>query len=317
MSSIVSQLPDFLSFNSLAQNKEATNKTQSSSAMLQVEKNSDITLFTKEGDKVTLSSASRFEASYATYSSQGVIDGNAFQVKAEAYSVSESFVFELSVEGDLSKEELKDIKEALKTIEKLTSDFFAGKTEQAVDHAEGITKLDTIASFEAVLQYSKTLSAQAAVTETAPVNTNPSPQTPGIETPATRPEVLPLPEILPQAEATDDAPPISGPLLTPSVLPRSEPVSDLVGQMSDAILASKITPSKIANRLEAFLDNLFVKLARGDRMNLQELKLAQEVKSEISFSIKAAAEAEVKAGERVKETGVSKSEAHVEDHPKS
>ncbi|VAX29871.1 hypothetical protein MNBD_NITROSPIRAE01-76 [hydrothermal vent metagenome] len=316
MSSIASQLPDFLSFNPLAQNKEATNKTQSSSAMLQVEKNSDITLFTAEGDKVTLSSASRFEASYATYSSQGVMDGNAFQVNAEAYSVSEAFVFELSVEGDLNKEELKDIKEALKTIEKLTSDFFAGKTEQAVDHAEGITKLDTIASFEAVLQYSKTLSAQVAVTETAPVNTNPPPQTPGIETLAARPEVLPLPKVSPpEAEATDDPPPISGPLLTPSILPPSAPVSDLVGQMSDAILASKITPSKIENRLEAFLDNLFAKFVGGDRMNLQELKLAQEVKAELSFSIKAAAEAEVKAGERVKETGVSQPEGHVEDHP--
>ncbi len=315
MSSIPNQLPDFLSFNPLAQNKEATNRTQSSSATLQVQQSSDITLFTAEGDKVTLSSASSFEASYATYSRQGVIDGNAFQVDAEAYSVSEAFVFELSVEGDLNAEELKDIKKALQTIEKLTSDFFSGKTDKILDRAERITKLDSIASFEAVLQYSKSLSAQAAVNETAPVNTNHSPQTPAIETPAARSEGLPLLTTLPEAEVADETPPISGPLLSPE--DSSEEANPLVGQIADAIFDNKVTLSKIENQIDAFLDSLFVKLARGDRMNLQELKLAQEVKIELSFSIKAAAEAEIKAGEGVKETEVPKPEGHLEDHPEA
>jgi len=295
MSSISNHLPNFASFNPLSPNPEASNKTQFSSAALQVQQSSDITLFTEEGDKVTLSSAASFEARYATYSSQGLIDGNAFQGDAQAFSVSEAFAFELSVEGDLSKEELKDIKKALQTIEKLTTDFFSGKTDKALDRAERIAKLDSIASFEAVLQYSKSLSAQAAVTETAPAQAETSPQTPGIETPAAAPEALPLPEVLPKAEATDDAPPLSGPLLTSST--PSEPVNDLVGQMTDAVLASKIAPSKIADHLDAFLDSLFVKLARGEHMDLQDLKLARQVKAEFSFSLKETVAAEREASE--------------------
>ncbi len=305
MSSIPNQVPDFLSFSPLAQNKEAVNKTQSSSATLQIQQSSEITLFTAEGDKVTLSSASSFEASYATYSSQGVIDGKAFQTRAEASSVSEAFAFKFSVEGDLNEKELKDITKALQTIEKLTSDFFSGKTDKALDRATRITNLDSIASFEAVLQYSKSLSAETAVKQTAPALPESSPQTLPIEKPVKAPEELPLPGVFPQAEATNDAPPVAGPLLTLTPSRPSESVKGLVEQMTDAVLESKIALSKIEKQVEAFLDSLFVKFARGDQMDLQELRLAKEVKTEFSFSIKAAASAEVESGEQASDAGAS------------
>ncbi|GEM_PF-1472421 len=311
MASISHQLPDFSSFNPLLSNRESSNKTQSSSAALQVRQSSDITLFTEEGDKVTLSSASRFEAGYAIYSSQGVIDGKASQVDAEAFSVSKASVFELSVEGDLNKQELKDIEKALKTIEKLTTDFFSGNTDKAVDRASRIAKLDSIASFEAVLQYSKSLSAKAAVTETAPAQPEISPQTPPLDSFVAPPEALPLPEVLQQTKATHNAPPIPGPLSTakPSTEP-SEQVKPLLEEMSDAVLDSQVAPSKIANQLDAFLDRLFVKLARGDRMDLQDLKLAKEIQLEFSSKMTEAAEAE--AGEQTAEV-----ENHKESHSES
>lgn len=308
MSSISNQLPDLSSFNPLTLNRETSNKTQFSSTVIQVQENSEITLFTKEGDKVTISSASNFEASYATYSSRGLIDGNAFQIDAEAFSVSESFVFELSVEGDLSAEELKDIKKALKTIEKLTRDFFSGKTDKTLDRAKRIAGLDSIASFEAVLQYSKSISAQVAVSETVPANTGLSTQTPRIETPVTTPEALPLPEVLSQDEATDATPPILGPL--PSSTDSPEPVNHLVGQMTDAVLASNIALSKIASQLDVFLDSLFAKLSSSESMDLQELDLVMQVKTEFSFKIQEALEAEVTSGEHTEEAETPELENH-------
>lgn len=308
MSSISNQLPDVSSFNPLTLNRETSNKTQFSSTAIQIQENSEITLFTKEGDKVTISSTSRFEASYATYSSRGLIDGNAFQIDAEAFSVSKSFAFELSVEGDLSAAELKDIKKALKTIEKLTRDFFSGKTDKALDRAKRIAGLDSIASFEAVLQYSKSISAQVAVSETAPANIETSTQMPAIEPAVTALEVLPLPEALPQAETTDATPPIPGPL--PPSTTSSEPVNHLVEQMTDAVLASNIALSKIASQLDVFLDSLFAKLSSSEGINLQTLDLVMQVKTEFSFSIQEALEAEVASDEHTEEAEAPELENH-------
>jgi hypothetical protein len=141
------------------------NKIQSSHYALKVQKRTDITLFTQEGDKVTLSSSTSQEAGFATYNQLGFIDGAVSGTSANGFYLSQAFDFELSVEGDLNKQELQDIRKALQTVRKLAHDFFSGRTNHAVKRASKLFELETLSGFEATLQYDLSASLQTASTQ--------------------------------------------------------------------------------------------------------------------------------------------------------
>lgn len=314
--------PDFSPFNPgtspAASNKETLGKTHFSSAALQVQKSSDITLYTAEGDKVTLSSFSNLEINALTYSSQGRINGEGTRTELKSISLSEQFALNLSVEGDLNEEELKDIQKALKTIEELTTDFFSGKTDK--DRANKITALESIARFDAVLQYSKSLSGKQTVTQTAPAPPEPTSSSPFLQTKTAPVEALPLPSVPTQAEA--ETHPTPGPIQSavdggqtaktaePAVPPStqstpSQQVNPLVEKMMDAVSELKVEPQKIVKQWAAFLDTLFVRLARGERMDLQELKLARQVQNEFSVRMELTLDPRKGARKSHPETGSS------------
>ncbi len=309
MESISNQLPDLSLFNPFASNEGTLNKTQSSSASLQVEQSSDITLFTAEGDKVTLSSFSSLEASYATYSSQGLIDGVATQSHIEAFSITEQFAMELSIEGDLNEQELKDILKAFKTIEKLSEDFFSGNTEDALDYTEKITGLDSIAGFDANLQYSLSLSVQQTVTKTAPALPESAAQTSPLQVPSTPVEDNPLPTAPPNITEAE-TPPVPGPIETDPIddliktseaepdTPAlaqpglSEGAQSFVEKIIEAILDTQVSLEKIVNPFSEFLEELFDKLEQGIQINPFLFQEADAIRSEASLEIEAVPEAE-------------------------
>jgi len=166
MQAISNTQPDFFSSLALPSGDSGTlNKTQSSQYTLQVQKMSEITLFTQEGDKVTLSSSASLDAGFATYNSQGFIDGTVSETSAEAFYLNQEYGLELSVEGDLNKQELKDIVKALKTVKKLANDFFLGKTDHTIKRASRLMGLETISGFDVRLQYDSNLSVQTASTQ--------------------------------------------------------------------------------------------------------------------------------------------------------
>ena len=103
----------------------------------------DITLVTAEGDTVTLSSSFEREVKFETYNSRGE--------SASMLSKSSSSSFSLSIEGDLDRKELRDIRNAIRTIEKVNRTLMRGDLEKAAHQAEKLQRLDTIASLDAEL----------------------------------------------------------------------------------------------------------------------------------------------------------------------
>lgn len=320
MNAISSRPPDFSSFNPLTANERTLGKTQVSSAALQIQKSSDITLYTAEGDKITLSSFSNLEINTLTYSSQGRINGEAERTEAKSTSLSEQFALNLSVEGDLNEEELKDIQKALKTIEELSTDFFSGKTDKALDYANKVTALESIVRFDAVLQYSKSLSVQQTVIPTAPVPSEPTSSSPVLQAKTAPVEALPLPSVPTPTEA--ETHPTPGPINTavdggqtaktagPAVpLPTesipSQQVNLLVEKMMNAVSELKVEPQKIEKQLTAFLNKIFVRLARGEHMDLHELKLARQVQDEFSLRMELTLDPRKRENESHTETGSS------------
>ncbi len=70
----------------------------------------------------------------------------------------------MKVEGHLSDQELKDVFKAFETMEKLADDLMQGKTGHVMESAEKVAGLESIASFEAMMQYERSASVQQATT---------------------------------------------------------------------------------------------------------------------------------------------------------
>ena len=111
----------------------------------------DIAITTTEGDQVTLRSTASTTAAYAAY--EGV-------VTAQVSAVIRSNELSLSVEGDLSREETKDIAKAIHAYAKVAKDMVSGRMQPAEAHARELSRLDEISSFEATLTSQQSFAVQ-------------------------------------------------------------------------------------------------------------------------------------------------------------
>ena len=144
----------------LLSSQEDLTTAQLSKVSASIEKSTEITLMTAEGDRVTLSSRSLMEATYSTYNYLGQSDGQTVSYESEEASFFVSHEVSIKIEGDLSRQELRDIKKALKNLEKLFKDLMAGDLEHAAKRAFKIAKLDSISSLDASLQIREYLSIE-------------------------------------------------------------------------------------------------------------------------------------------------------------
>ena len=133
----------------------------------------DITLYTKEGDTVTLSMDRETVAVYGRDARMSVHQQFAVSDDSERYAyegtnaeTQEWFGFEASqeisvtVEGDLSREEMRDIRKALRRIDRLIGKSFATEASGRRGHGSaGLSRLDTLAGVEVDIRQSRTILA--------------------------------------------------------------------------------------------------------------------------------------------------------------
>ena len=122
------------------------------------QKNADITIVTADGDRVTLSADSERQASYLTYNclARGV-DAMA-QFQGKRYSVEVNRELSITIEGNLSKEELQDIQKAIKTIDKIMQQVLLGNTENALAMTHDVSSMESISGFSASLEIENAVS---------------------------------------------------------------------------------------------------------------------------------------------------------------
>jgi len=118
----------------------------------------DITIVTAEGDTVTLSSSKASELTFATYSAQGQVGDSSVRLSGMSAELHRTSAFSMSVDGDLNKEELKDIRYAIRTIQKAAMDVLKGHEEKAAARTASLSNLDQIASIDADLEFSREVS---------------------------------------------------------------------------------------------------------------------------------------------------------------
>ncbi len=161
------QLSDFYAQSFSSRSLEATQITANSQAQ------KDITIYTDEGDTVTLSFESEDQVYYSNYQGQarevqalGFQNAAAVQmqriaVKQETIEIDRQRAFTVTVEGDLSDQELEDIKTTLQKIDALMTDILYENdfSEVAATTAE-LRELDSLAGIEADYQYEKAVLVQ-------------------------------------------------------------------------------------------------------------------------------------------------------------
>ncbi len=112
-----------------------------------------LTIQTREGDVVTLSTSQSSELEAYEYSSQGIVsneDGYAaasYNVREITLTTGETFAF--TVEGDLSEEELKDIESIITGVDGIIGEMMEGDMQDAVSQAMSMGYYDSISSYEA------------------------------------------------------------------------------------------------------------------------------------------------------------------------
>jgi hypothetical protein len=147
---------------------------------------SEITITTADGDTVTLNTASLFEASYTAYNQSGEINGSPYNISASSASVSVSKEFSLSIEGELDREEIRDIAKAIREVNKIMRRLLSGDTGHALKRASKLYRLDSLAGIEATMETGKSVSVTERVARSAvesPASTEtPPPETAGEET---------------------------------------------------------------------------------------------------------------------------------------
>jgi len=135
------------------------------------DRSEDITFTTKEGDTVTLSLDQSTTAVYGrdgriSQIRQYVADADGAQTVEESLSgetrewfgIESSREFNLSVEGDLSREEITDIRKALRRIHHLMGGTF-GVQDASTPGASGLAGLDTLDGIAVDIQESRFIMA--------------------------------------------------------------------------------------------------------------------------------------------------------------
>ncbi len=132
--------------------EKSSSISKSESLNIDLQKSKNITINTSEGDVVTISSLEEFHTGYYSYRDIISGNGNVSLQESKQFEHSVEKTLTLAVEGDLSKQEIKDIKKSLKLVSKILSGYQSGDNKKVLKNISKIGNLDTIANLEAAMR---------------------------------------------------------------------------------------------------------------------------------------------------------------------
>lgn len=140
-------------------------RTESFQHSAEKQKESDISITTAEGDIVTISSS--FAMAMAYSSTEEFSPG----MRSQSYTLMsmESSSFNMSIQGDLSEEELQDIKHLLHDLKKIAQAFFKGDTQMAMNRALDIGDMGSVTELSASFGYSEYISTTQSIATYQPL----------------------------------------------------------------------------------------------------------------------------------------------------
>lgn len=142
--------------------QEASYASRSRQLSAYEELNAGLTIQTREGDVVTLTSSSFTGFNASSYTSQGVLESDSGTAMVTRHSreitLTSGEAFSFSVQGDLSEEELADIENIIKGIDGIISEVADGDMDDAVAKALSMGSYDSISMYSADISYARAYS---------------------------------------------------------------------------------------------------------------------------------------------------------------
>ena len=116
----------------------------------------DLALMTKEGDKVTLSIDAQTSALYTAFGEVESGEGDGYDTRFGELSIGEAArEVTLTVQGDLNKDERREIRKVIRTIDKMMHEFVEGDLKALMGKADKLQGLQTIDNLELSMAYER------------------------------------------------------------------------------------------------------------------------------------------------------------------
>ena len=218
------------------------------------EQSTDIVIQTADGDKLTLSSETKFESSASTYEELGRTSASYSKSQGRLISARAGGKLELTVEGTLDEQEKKEIKEVLMNLFKMVQGFIDG--EANTEETNKFAHLTTISEVKAEFDI------KTSVTTAGQSYANYAAQEPEEGKP-----------VMQEANIAN----------LPAVSERADKLTDrMIGFVKD----SGIEPSKILKRLNRQLSRGSNKLMNARLPYWHKMRLRQEILKDFAGKLK-------------------------------
>jgi hypothetical protein len=133
--------------------KQSLLSTQTRLAAVTSSRTLDLNLVTEEGDKVTLSMDAKASAIYASHGAVGMDEDEMHAQWGEFSGGQFERDISLTVEGDLNKQERREIRKVIRTINRMMKKFVQGKLAPMMAKAQKLQGLETIDNLEVEMSY--------------------------------------------------------------------------------------------------------------------------------------------------------------------
>lgn len=228
------------------------NAARVSQTAVSAEQNTDITIMTEQGDRVTLSVDADFKSSYTTYSGLAANNHGYAKIEGRHFSFDLSLEQSIRVEGDLNEQELKDIKKVLKRLDRIIHKFLDGRLEKVARKAgKLLDDMKTIDSVEARVEVTQ----KAAAVDAQYVEATALSSFDGDRPAGRRP--LPL-------EHSSEF----------------NPIRELTDEMVDLVKESQVDPVKVTRFLDDFIQRLLANATRGGHANSDIANLTRLIQTD-------------------------------------
>jgi hypothetical protein len=250
---LMSRITTFLTgFNDFFLEGGNFNAAQFTRVTTSQQESSDITILTAEGDRVTISADSQLSIDCATYSGLVRSNGLLGSVKTNELVIDSNRDLYISVEGDLSRQELEDIKKAIKSVDKIMGQVLSGNMEKAVAMTNKLGSLDSISSLEASMELEKTVTTEQTFVMSVDKGTTESINN-------TLPEDIPIIQ---------------------------DPFKPATDQMMDVLLNSGVHLAKAARPFDQYMSKLLKSLSGKDNVNEKTIEAAKLIRADLLERIK-------------------------------
>jgi hypothetical protein len=243
---------DFNAFGDSYSGRQLTRVTESH------QEDKDITIFTEDGDRVTITSNHQSQASYSKYAAvthqsnyadfgnMAVVQNKYTLFQDERFEFENSRNFSISVDGDLNAQELKDIRKTISAIDNIMTDILnGGDLTQGVVKAIQLVDLDSISGISANYRYEN----------------------------ATSVEMMEAEEVSTYNRAGQIE------QLLPGFSKEAEYIKNLIDEMINIIKDTAVKPSKIIKPLRMLFSEILGKLSSNARQDQSKIDLAKLIET--------------------------------------